>query len=253
VNAFLRMVVLSGLCASSVVSGGAWAADAKPAFNESESRQIEDIVRSYLMQNPEVIVESLTAYQQARQKTEASNTAQAMADFSQLVAKDTRLPVAGNHKGDVTIVEFFDYRCGYCKRVMPAVQELLNSDGDVRFVFMEFPILGPQSVLASKAAQAAWTIAPERHLDFHVALMETRQGLTEEHIFELADDAGIDRTRLAAAMDDPAIAETIRRNVEMGEAIGVRGTPAFMIDGTLVPGAVDLATMRQMVADARSG
>jgi protein-disulfide isomerase len=253
VNTFLRMVALAGLCASTVVSGGAWAADAKPAFDESQSRQIEEIVRSYLMQNPEVLVEALTAYQQARQKTEAAGTAQALADFRATVDKDTRLPIAGNPKGDVTIVEFFDYRCGYCKRVTPAVQELLDSDANVRFVFMEFPILGPQSVVASKAAQAAWTIAPERHRDFHVALMKTRQDLTEDHVLDIAEETGIDRGRLATAMTAPDITETIRRNVEIGEAIGVQGTPAFMIDGKLVPGAIDLATMRQMVADARSG
>jgi protein-disulfide isomerase len=119
-------------------------------------------------------------------------------------------------------------------------------------VFKEFPILGPDSVTASRAALAAWKIAPEKYLPFHLALMESRGEMNEARVLETGKKVGIDVDKLKAAMSDPAIKATIDRNVELARKLQINGTPAFIIGGQLVPGAVDLATLREMVATARA-
>lgn len=249
----VRTLAVASIVGAAVIGARGAAADPEPVFDAAQTRQIETIVRSYLLDHPQVLVDALTAYETARRAEEETTAATARAAFQAAIDDDPAFPVAGNPDGDVTVVEFFDYRCGYCKRVLPTVQELLNTDPQVRYVFVEFPILGEQSRLAARAAQAAWSIAPDRYLALHTALMETNRALSEAHVLELARKAGIDADRLRTAMQDPAIDARLQRNIEMGTAIGVRGTPAFMVDGTLVPGAIDMATMRRLVGEARSG
>jgi protein-disulfide isomerase len=215
--------------------------------------EIEKIVRDYIVANPEVILESLRAYEFARRQESEKEAQAALVSNREQLERNPAAPVAGNVNGDVTVVEFFDYQCGYCKRVIPTIQELLKTDPKVRYVFKEFPILGPESVVAAKAALAVWSIAPEKYLPFHVALMQSRGGLSEERIFEVGKSVGVDDGRLRTAMADPKIEEQLRRNLELGRAINVNGTPAFVIGGRLVPGAIDLETMRQLVAAARAG
>ncbi len=159
--------------------------------------------------------------------------------------------MAGNAEGDITIVEFFDYRCGYCKRVFPAIQELIETDGNIRYVFKEFPILGPDSMVAARAAQAVWFIDPDRYLDFHAALMGARGGLSEDRVLDIAAKAGLDRDAVKKGMDDPRVAEALADNLGLGRVLGVNGTPAFVIGGELVPGAIDLDAMKERVAEAR--
>lgn len=229
------------------------AADVSHGQKPLDRTEIEKIVREYLVANPEVIMESLRAYETARRQQSEKEAQAALVKNREQLERNPAAPVAGNVNGDVTIVEFFDYQCGYCKRVIPAVQELLKTDPKVRYVFKEFPILGPESVVAAKAALAVWGIAPEKYLPFHVGLMQARGGLSEERIFEVGKTVGVDADRLRLAMADPRIEEELRRNLELGKAINVNGTPAFVVGGRLVPGAIDLDTMRELVAAARAG
>ena len=234
-----------------LVSGAGMTGAAEP-FSDEQTRAVEKLVRDYIINNPEIVVESLRGYEEKHRQASEKEARQAIATSGDQLEKDPTSPVVGNPQGDVTLVQFFDYRCGYCKKVVPSIQELLKTDKNIRMVFKEFPILGPDSVTASRAALAAWKIAPDKYLPFHVALMESRGEMNEARVLEIGKKVGIDVDKLKAAMSDPAIKSTIDRNIELARKLQINGTPAFIIGGQLVPGAVDLATLREMVATARA-
>jgi protein-disulfide isomerase len=220
-------------------------------ISDAERKRVEAIVRDYLTKNPSVIVDALRAYEEKRQADAQQEAAAALVANRAALERDSTTPVAGNPKGDVTIVEFFDYRCGYCKKVTPVVRELLKKDGNVRFVFKEFPILGPDSRKAAEAAQAAWKIEPDKYLAFHVALMENRGNLDEARILDIAKSAGIDPGKLKTAMADPSVKAKLTANLELAQKLQIGGTPAFIVDDQIMPGAVDLETLVAAVETAR--
>jgi protein-disulfide isomerase len=156
----------------------------------------------------------------------------------------------GNPAGDVVVVEFFDYRCPYCKTVAGMVRDEVASDGKVRLVMKEFPILGPQSVQAARAALAA--VLQDKYDVFHFALMTQPGDMSDTHIDTVAASVGLDVERLRRDMKSPEIAAAIDRNIALAEAVGIRGTPAFVIGKSLVPGAIDAESFRQLIADARA-
>lgn len=229
------------------------AADAASALNEGEAKAVEALVRQYILDHPEVIIESMQNYQIRQQLAEQEAATAALAANRDEIKNDASAPVAGNPKGDVTVVEFFDYRCAYCKRVLPSVRELLESDKNIRYVFKELPILGPDSVTASRAALAAWKIAPEKYFAFHTALMEARGELNEEQVLQIAEKVGLDRKKVKAGMAAPEVEKAIQRNLELAQKLRVQGTPAFIVGDALVPGAVDLEQLKELVASARKG
>jgi protein-disulfide isomerase len=249
--AALSVVIAAGLAANAragdTTSGSAVAAE----MTSGEKQRFEALVRQYILDHPEVVVESLQAYQ-ARQRAAENQAAQAtLAALKDHIENDPAAPVAGNPEGDVTIVEFFDYRCGYCKRVLPSIRELMKTDGNVRYVFKEFPVLGPDSVTASRAALAVWKLQPDKYFPFHTALLESRGSLTEQRIMQIAEQVGLDPARVREGMDDPGIEKTLQANFDLGRQLKINGTPAFIIGGKLVPGAIDLATMKQLLEAAR--
>lgn len=225
---------------------------AAEALSEAQKQAVEQAIHDYIMKNPEVLLESLQAYDAKQRDAHEELAQQAVTDNRDALERDPNTPVGGNPKGDVTVVEFFDYRCGYCKKALPGVQELLKTDSNVRMVFKDLPILGPDSVTAARAALAAWNIAPDKYVPFHVALMQTRGDLSEARVLEIAKGVGIDPSKLKTAMDDPRIEAQLKRNAELAQTLKIGGTPAFVIGGKLVPGAIDLDTMREMVKAARS-
>ncbi len=247
---FIRLVAMGLAMLVFAVSAPA-RSSATEAMGPEQKAAVEALIRQYILDHPDVVVESLQRWQE-RQKAESEQKAKAaLVEHRDLLENNPAAPVAGNADGDVTIVEFFDYRCGYCKRVFPAVQELIKTDGNIRYVFKEFPILGPDSMIASQAAQAVWFIAPDRYLDFHAALMGARGALSEDRVLDIAAKVGLDRDAVKKGMGDPRVAETLASNLALGRDLGVNGTPAFVIGGQLVPGAIDLDTMKELVAEAR--
>jgi protein-disulfide isomerase len=220
-------------------------------MTSGEKQRFDALIRQFILDHPEVVVESLQAYQ-ARQRAAEHQEAQAtLSALKDQIENDSAAPVAGNPQGDVTIVEFFDYRCGYCKRVLPSIQKLMETDGNVRYVFKEFPVLGPESVTAARAALAVWKLQPDKYFPFHTALLESRGSLTEQRIMQIAKQVGLDPARVRDGMKDPGIEETIQANYALGRQLKINGTPAFIIGGELVPGAIDLATMKQLLEAAR--
>jgi protein-disulfide isomerase len=252
----LPRLALAGFALAGLVTAtpaGAAEESGAPAGGISpEQRQtIEAIIGDYITNHPEVVVNALRAYQAQVQKEEQQQAKAALQDAEDELLNDPGTPVAGNPDGDVTIVEFFDYNCGYCKQVLPSVQTLLQTDKNVRYVFKEFPILSAGSVEASRAALAVWSLEPEKYLPFHVALMSARGSPGKQQILDLAEGAGIDPAALRAEMQKPEIEEKIRANIALGQRINVKGTPAFIINGEIIPGAVSLDALRDLISAAR--
>jgi protein-disulfide isomerase len=226
-----------------------WAASVEAADPPLSREAVEQIVRDYLIRHPEVVGNALRALEQQREVAERQRRAEALRTYQKDLTRDPAAPVAGNPDGDVTVVEFFDYRCGFCKTVLPTVQQLLREDPKVRVVYKELPILGPDSLLASRAALAARTQG--KYAALHDALMAAREPLTRPTILDIARRAGLDAGRLDKDMEAPEILAQIRRNHELAEKIGINGTPAFVIGAELAPGALDLATLKRLVDQAR--
>lgn len=217
----------------------------------ADQAKTEEIIRNYLLAHPEVIVEALEKYQAQQEKASAEKQAQALVERREELLRAPDSPVLGNPNGDVTVVEFFDYRCPYCKSVAEGLMDLFDRDGNVRFVLKEFPILGPDSDFAAKAALAAQRQGKYR--DLHMAMMAFKGKVTGDDVHRIAAKVGIDVARLERDMQDPAIVDEINRNHALAEALGIRGTPAFIIGDELVPGAISAAEMQRRIAAVRDG
>lgn len=227
-----------------------WAA---PAAAQTPSREtIEEIVRDLIRREPEIVLEALEALEKRREAAQAQQARRALSERRRELENDPDAPVAGNPRGTVVVVEFFDYRCPYCKRMHEPVRQMLAADRDVRLVRRDLPILGPASVIASRAALASRAQGAQRYEAFHDALMTARGNLDEAGVFRVAREAGLDVDRLRRDMEDPRVASLLRRNADLAQALGLTGTPGYAIGEALVPGAVDLATLRSLVAEARA-
>ena len=219
-------------------------------FSPEQVEGIERLIQQYLLDNPEVLVESLTRFQQRQRIADQRRKQQAVGVHRKALLEDRDAPVLGNPKGDVAIVEFFDYRCPYCRKVAPTVKKVMEEDGNIRLVMKEFPILGPQSVQAARAALAA--ARQGKYEEFHWALMTKPGDMSAPHIRKIAREVGLDVKRLEDDMKSPDIERMIQINRQLATALGIQGTPAFVIGNTVVPGAVDLATLKRLVAEARA-
>jgi protein-disulfide isomerase len=218
----------------------AWANEFTPA----QRAEIVQILRDALKQDPSILRDAVNALQ--TDDGERQKVALAAAKDRLIDPAD---PVGGNPNGDVTIVEFFDTRCPYCRKLEPAMAELLARDHGVRLVYKDLPILGPASVLGSKALLAAQKQGGYEKL--RDAIMAAPPQTTKAIIQDAAQRLGLDWKRLEHDMDDPAIQARINANVQLARSIGIEGTPALVIGGELIPGAVDIAELRKVVATAR--
>jgi protein-disulfide isomerase len=241
------------LALGALVSASLWAAPAPAGEPPSpaERQMLEQVIHDYLMSHPEVVTEALKA---AEAKEKAHEEEQARAEIVKHrdeLLHDSASPVGGNPDGDVTIVEFFDYRCPYCKQMEPALEALLKEDGKIRIVYKEFPILGPESKIASEVSLAALKQSPDKYSRLHAALMNARGQLSEEAIMKYAEAADLDMARIKADMRGRDITILLKRNLDLAETLNITGTPAFIIGDTMAPGAIDLVTLKKMVADAR--
>lgn len=214
-----------------------------------QRRAIEAVVHDYLLQHPDVLIEALQSAE-AKLKSETRDKArQALAARHHEIFDDPRTPVGGNPKGDVTLVEFFDYRCPYCKKVQPSLEKLLVEDKKLRVAYKEFPILGPVSVVAAHAALAAHRQG--RYQVFHEAMMAATGEITDDTVYKVAGSVGLDLDRLRRDMAAPQIDAVLKANLALANALDIHGTPTFVIGDQLVPGAIDLASLKNLVAQAR--
>jgi protein-disulfide isomerase len=223
------------------------------SFTAAQRAEVEAIIKDYLVkEHPEVLMEAANELEKREQADSTKKSEDAIGRVQDKIFNDPDTPVSGNPKGDVTVVEFFDYQCGYCKMSEDAVEKLLAEDKNVRFVYKDYPILGPESVTAAKASLAA-ARQPGKFVAFHDALMKKRDHMTDDLIYQTAKDAGLDVDRLKKDMNDPAIQKIISDNLDLGNTIGVRGTPMFLIGDHIYPGAIMYDQLKKQVQDERSG
>jgi protein-disulfide isomerase len=260
----LRSAMVFVACLAACLAAGATPAGAQPAatspvqssptpsksaFTAEQRTEIVSIVRDALKQDPSILRDAVAAMQ-ADEASQQAATASAAIVAQHAALSDPAAPSAGNPKGDVTIVEFFDTRCPYCRKLDPTMAQFLAQDPNVKLVFKDLPILGPQSLLGSKALLAA-----ERQGGYdklRTAIMQSPPDITLDQIRSLAENAGLSWTKMQKDMDDPAIQQRLDANLKLAKDLGIEGTPALVIGTQLIPGAVEVADLSRAVADART-
>lgn len=224
---------------------GAMSDDEKAAFGEA--------VREYLMANPEVLVESINVLEERRAASEVENDLTLVAANRDAIFNDGHSWVGGNPDGDVTVVEFLDYRCSYCKRFNDQIHGTIESDGNIRFIVKEFPILGPDSETASRFAVAVHQIAgDEAYLKAHHALMNLRGAPSPEALSQIAAEIGVDAGEITNTMNTESVSAVLRDNRQLAERMGIMGTPTFVVGDTLLRGMPGDG-LEPAVAAARGG
>jgi protein-disulfide isomerase len=206
-------------------------------------------IRDYLVANPEVLVEAMQEFERRQDSQRDSVAQKAISQHKAELFSDPEAPSSGNTGGDVVVVDFNDYQCPYCKRAHLAMKSVVAADGKVKIVYKDLPILGEPSRIAALAALAS--VKQGKHQALHNALMEFSGKLDRDRIMEIAASVGLDVALLQKDMEDTKFKQLIERNMALAGALGVRGTPAFVIGDQFVPGAVDADALRQLIADAR--
>lgn len=221
-------------------------------MSDAERSAFRAEVKAYLIENPEVLVEAMTVLQDRQAKTEVANDQQLVADYKAEIFNDTISWVGGNPDGDITVVEFMDYRCGYCRKAYAEVEELVKSDGNIRLVLKEYPILGEDSVTSSRFAIAMLQLhGNEAYKKAYDALITLRGSPDAETLGRLASDLGYDAKAVLDKMASPEVSAVIAQNQELGSKMAITGTPTFVIDSQMLRGYVPLDSMQQIVASER--
>lgn len=220
-------------------------ADEQAAFGEA--------VRDYLLENPQVLMEAMAVLEAREAQQQAQADEALVAANLDALTGDDHSYVGGNPEGDITLVEFIDYRCSFCRRAHPEVAELLAFDGNIRKIVKEFPILGPESVEASRFAIAILQVAgPEPYAEINDILIAHRGAFSRDVFEGMAEDLGLDPDPILAAMDSDAVTEVIRDNHALAQNLQITGTPTFVFGDQMVRGYVELAQMLRIVEDVRA-
>lgn len=223
-------------------------------MTDAERQNLRDEIRAYLLENPEVLVEALDVLRARDAEAEAARDAALLVEYRDPLFNDPASWVGGNPEGDVTIVEFVDYRCSYCRKAHAEVLELVKSDGNIRLIMKEYPILGEESLISSRFAIAVLQLyGAEAYNIAHDALITLRGDATPERLEKLAEELGHDPGAILARMDEAAVTDVIRANHTLGSAMDINGTPTFVVQDTLLRGYAPLDAMRAMVAEERKG
>lgn len=228
----------------------AFALAEQPALNSAQQDEVRRLVEDVIRNKPEILIESLQMYQEKRQAEASAQQAAKAKDILPKILKDKDIISVGNPKGDVTVVEFFDYNCGYCKKMLPVLQEILKEDKKVRWLFVDLPILAESSTLAAKAASAAEKQG--KFIEMHTALLGYRGQINETLIETAAKDAGLNVERLKKDMNDTALEAKFARFQDYARALGISGTPGFIIGESFAPGAMNAEAFRSLIAAARN-
>ena len=219
------------------------------AFNPAQRAEIEGIIKDYLLTHPELITEMNKTLEDKQKLAEDEQRKSALTSNADEIFRDKADFVAGNTKGNVTMVEFFDYNCSWCRRGFPEVMSLLQSDKELRFVLKEFPIFGDDSEYAAKAALASGRQG--KYWQLHLAMFSHEGKITRASVDEIAAAQGINMAKLKKDMADPAIEETLARTRALAQTLAINGTPAFIIDDKLVPGYLPQADLAAAIDEVR--
>lgn len=238
----------------SILAAGALCSAASLAEDKPLTKSdVEAIVKQVITDNPELLIDSVQNYQKKRVVEETEKGAKAIVERKTDILNDPDSPSIGNPKGDVTIVEFFDYHCGYCKQFLPVVTQLTNEDSKLRIVFKEFPILTEDSSLAARAALAVYSIDKSKYLAYHTLLMKSSTAFTEETLTEKAVSLGVDKEAFRQSFADPRWVHELAKNKELASALYITGTPAIIVGDELIPGVIPMKALQQKIAAVRDG
>ncbi len=239
--------LLAGAMALSLTTGVASAAD---TLSPAQQDAVKEVIKSYLMENPELVVDAIQAWREKQAAVKAEQQKKAIAALNDSLQQNSSAPFLGNEKAQSIVVEFSDYNCPYCKRAYPGIKDLLAEDGDIKIVMIEFPVLGPMSQVAAKAALAA--NMQGKYTAFHEGMMDTSTRLDEQGVLGVAQKIGLDMDKLKQDMESPTVAKELESNALMARTLGISGTPAFVIGDQLVPGAVGKDKIKALVDKSRA-
>ena len=230
------------------------AATAQGVSNVQRS-DIEKIVREYLLKNPEVLEEAMNELSKRQAAADAEKHQASIAKNAEAIFNSPRGVQLGNKDGDVTFVEFFDYNCGYCKRAMTDMLDLMKADPKLKVVLKEFPVLSQGSVEAAQVAVAVRMQDPtgKKYLDFHQKLLTGRGAADKARALAAAKEAGLDMAKLEKDLGSNEVKATLEENLKLADSLGMNGTPSYVIGKQIVIGAVGLEALREKIATARCG
>lgn len=219
------------------------------AMIEQYVRENPGFIRDYLLENPEILLEVSSILRTRQAEQELAARAQALSEQRDVIERHPMSPVSGNPEGDVTVVEFFDYNCPWCKKAFGQMIEIEEEDPNLRIVWKEFPVLGAASVYAARAAMAA--DRQGKYIEFHNAAMGGGRIASEEQVLKIAEKVGLDVERLVADMQDPAITQYLQETMQLAESLGISGTPSFVIGDEVAGGYVSKEDMKKLIDQAR--
>jgi len=212
---------------------------------------IEKLVHEYILKNPEVIVEALQALERRHEEQIAANQQRQIQANAEILHASDHQMVIGNPEGDVTLIEFFDYNCGFCRQTLATVEALIEQDPKIKVILKEFPVLGPGSQEAARVSIAASKIAPEKYKELHTQLLSAQGQVNERIALALSANLGIDTDKLQSLAQTRQVEEAIGEVYQLASELGINGTPSFIIGSELIPGAVELDILQQKVSAMR--
>ena len=222
-------------------------------FSTDQRHEIEGIVKSYLVAHPEILQEAMDALDKQQKQADADKARVTIKDNNATIFNSPHQVVLGNPQGNVTMVEFFDYNCGFCKRAMPDMLDLLKTNSDLKFVLKEFPVLGEGSVEAARVAVAArmQDASGKKYIEFHQKLLGSRGPADKARALAVAKDVGFDMARIEKDMTSDEVKKTIDENMKLADALGVNGTPSYVVGEEVIVGAVGLDTLKEKIKAGR--
>ena len=223
-------------------------------FSADQRQEIEGIIKSYLLEHPEVMQDVMAELDKRQQAAEAEKHRTAVVDNKATLFSSPHQVVLGNPQGNVTMVEFFYYNCGYCKRALPDMLNLLKTDSNLRFVLKEFPVLGEGSVEAAHVAVAArmQDVTGKKYIEFHQKLLGGRGPVDKARALAVAKEVGFDMARIEKDMSSDEVKKTIDEDMKLADALGVNGTPSYVIGDEVVVGAVGIDALREKISAERN-
>ncbi len=221
-------------------------------FSDDERTGIEAIIRDYLMTNPEIIRDAINELQRKQDEAEQVAQTKAISENTDLIFNSDKQIVLGNPNGDVTLVEFFDYNCAYCRRAQADMAELIDNDPQLRVVLKEFPVLGDGSVQAAQVSAAVFLTAPESAGEFHSELLATPGQVDGERALAVAEDLGLDTEALRAKLDSDEVKSIISESYDLAGKLSLTGTPSYVTQREVVVGAVGYAALKAKIDDVRA-
>lgn len=253
--AIAATMLLAPLASAQTASPPAAASQAPvaSAFSAEQQQQIESIIKNFVISHPEVLQQAMDALDQRQKAAEADKARVTIRANNATIFNSPHQVVLGNPKGNVTMVEFFDYNCAFCKRALADMLDLLKTDSDLKFVLKEFPVLGPGSVEAAHVAVAAHMQDPsgKKYMEFHQKLLGGRGPADKMRALAVAKDVGFDMARLEKDMNSGEVKATIEENMKLADALGVSGTPTYVVGDEVVVGAVGLDELRAKIKGER--